>query len=509
MTTLTSPDAPAPTRRKTSRKPVLAVLLGIAVLFGFSLALPGSVEWRLVGLFSILTVVVLYLTMVNDRIDWPNSPVFLILLILSISTIGRYLYFSYFPDAAVGRWYMRNISELYFTYGAALVFLFVCVFCVIYLLITHGVKPAKVAAAETDTTRPEPSPQLLNIVGLSLIAVSAVFFILYAAAITGDITAAFSGGSRKRALFEGGTRIALGQFLYFTKCIWASVLIGYYLLTVRKHRGILSYVNFWGGFAVMTYIAYWTNIRGELALLVVAIGLLQMRWQGKVLSGTFAVLLVAGFLSFAVTSVARVQGDTAPPSYFSERPIAQMEGAQLVADRILGAINLGGFVATGHAVRVVPERLDYTYGSTLVAFLWTPIPRSIWPDKPLALGYRWLAAFQSEFVLRQRVGGGNSAGIVSEGYLSGGVLGVIGVAALMAVLLGSATRYALLRARSSYRQIYFITFTTTLVYVSMGYDFSQGILDLAFRILPMVVAIGVFRILLSSGRKPQSSARTA
>ena len=38
---------------------------------------------------------------------------------------------------------------------------------------------------------------------------------------------------------------------------------------------------------------------------------------------------------------------------------------------------------TAHIINAVPETLDFQYGKTLTRWLAAPIPREVWPDKPV------------------------------------------------------------------------------------------------------------------------------
>ena len=38
---------------------------------------------------------------------------------------------------------------------------------------------------------------------------------------------------------------------------------------------------------------------------------------------------------------------------------------------------------TAHIINAIPDKLDYQYGKTIAIWLVAPIPRSLWPDKPI------------------------------------------------------------------------------------------------------------------------------
>lgn len=99
-----------------------------------------------------------------------------------------------------------------------------------------------------------------------------------------------------------------------------------------------------------------------------------------------------------------------------------------VFDGITGSGNFFPIARSGVIVDRVPERLDFQNGSTYLAILAAPIPRRIWPEKPIiAVGrivryeiwWDWAAA------------GGYPPGIVGEAFMNFGWVGVVVVPALL------------------------------------------------------------------------------
>ena len=81
----------------------------------------------------------------------------------------------------------------------------------------------------------------------------------------------------------------------------------------------------------------------------------------------------------------------------------------------------------------VPERYDYAYGRTPLSILWAPIPRGVWRGKPpVRIGPE----------LGQRVLGfdpdrrsGDPPGLIGEGWVNGGLVGVLLAMAVLGLLL--------------------------------------------------------------------------
>jgi hypothetical protein len=82
-----------------------------------------------------------------------------------------------------------------------------------------------------------------------------------------------------------------------------------------------------------------------------------------------------------------------------------------------------------------PDPTPYLYGDTYLFFLYSPIPRFLWPDKPTASANKLLA-------LRYQLTSEESAerntfgiGLLGEGYANFGVAGVIFIAGVLGTIL--------------------------------------------------------------------------
>jgi hypothetical protein len=158
-----------------------------------------------------------------------------------------------------------------------------------------------------------------------------------------------------------------------------------------------------------------------------------------------------------------------------------------------------------HALMIVPTRVDYAYGKTLVQVLYAPIPRFIWKDKPDSrqeFGQQYAVIFG-----RQQENNIDSTAIglcvLVEGYWNFGWLGIVLVGVAMGLYIGvhqrlfSADHWALLAAGIA--QIYTVTGT---VPVASTYG---SLFQLA---VGRLLAIwGVYRLALLFGKKRRGAAR--
>ena len=74
-------------------------------------------------------------------------------------------------------------------------------------------------------------------------------------------------------------------------------------------------------------------------------------------------------------------------------------------------------------IRDVPENLGFQYGKTLVTWVLMPIPRSVWPEKPTAVGQIVGANIYDQGI--GRIGGGVPPPLVADLYLNFNIVGVI------------------------------------------------------------------------------------
>jgi hypothetical protein len=98
--------------------------------------------------------------------------------------------------------------------------------------------------------------------------------------------------------------------------------------------------------------------------------------------------------------------------------------------------------ATLHALEVVPGRVDYAYGESLMQLLYAPIPRLLWPDKPVSkdeVGQRYAVIFG-----RQTDQGAQTTAIgmslLVEGYWNFGWIGIVLYSGAIGLLVGAWQR---------------------------------------------------------------------
>jgi len=226
-----------------------------------------------------------------------------------------------------------------------------------------------------------------------------------------------------------------------------------------------------GDLTVFGYYRWGVSLAGIGVILgAYAVAQHGMRWRSSLGGVTFVALVLATFFSVVtsnrsellavlaiatLTVVAVRQREPRPTSLLFATLAALAVVATLAGLRAVGqdqVASLGSAVSPASAadnifasgdwmdvgplsviVTRVPERYDYAYGRTPLSILWAPIPREVWRGKPpVRIGPE----------LGQRVLGfdpdrrsGDPPGLIGEGWVNGGLVGVLLAMAVLGLLL--------------------------------------------------------------------------
>ena len=153
---------------------------------------------------------------------------------------------------------------------------------------------------------------------------------------------------------------------------------------------------------------------------------------------------------------------------------------------ILGSSNYLGIGKTAALIDKVPYQHDYTYGKTYTLWLLAPIPRSLWPGKPVVR----IGGVLGEAVFGIRGNTGIPPGSVGEAYLN---FGWIGIPLMMLVLGMMAKSFYNYYGRSAYRNINSAVIYSSVIlfiaYSGVSADFTAMMSNGLQRYLPLVVVI--------------------
>ena len=125
-------------------------------------------------------------------------------------------------------------------------------------------------------------------------------------------------------------------------------------------------------FVCSCLMPYYSSMRAPICWLVFyALGVSYYLERDK-FKLRFAVLMTIGVLFFVTMSLGRnVSADSEGASF------------QESVRRVLFNRNGPGFAKTAHIINAIPDKLDYQYGQTIAVWLIAPIPREVFPAKPM------------------------------------------------------------------------------------------------------------------------------
>ena len=159
----------------------------------------------------------------------------------------------------------------------------------------------------------------------------------------------------------------------------------------------------------------------------------------------------------------------------------------LLLQKTLAGRDMLDITKTCHIIKGVPEKMDYLRGETLYGWLATPIPRSMWEDKPM---WAEKGPLINQKIFADRGGiSGIPPGLIAEFYWNFGFLGVCGGLFFTGLLLRHLflmfTQYS---DRPGSVLIYTLMVTRFGMF-SFGNDFGTGIIKTALDLVPVMAIL--------------------
>ncbi|QDT10115.1 O-antigen polymerase [Planctomycetes bacterium K23_9] len=314
-------------------------------------------------------------------------------------------------------------------------------------------------------------------ISLLLCLFGLVFFALFVQSIGFRIGDQLSA---KRFVEEGtGSGNRMFDMSYYYYRLAAFVKFAFYLLFVDLLARRRSWISLQGMLMIgsgllSAMIPLFLNNRAGFALLILdAIVILYFLRPKLVIPACVLGGLVI-FAGFFVLLAAR-KGDD------------QTLTVEAIVEETLGGRDLMDITKTAHIVQAVPERLEYRYGETLWGWLAAPIPRSVWPGKPM---WSERGTYLMHAVYGDMLGyGGVPPGLVAELYWNLGWYGVIIGMFVMGVAI-----HLLFKGFNAYRDrqtavLIYAIILNRLVLFSFGNDLGTGIVKTTLDLLPLMVFI--------------------
>lgn len=159
----------------------------------------------------------------------------------------------------------------------------------------------------------------------------------------------------------------------------------------------------------------------------------------------------------------------------------------LLLQKTLAGRDMLDITKTSHIINGVPKKMDYLYGETLYGWLATPIPRSIWEDKPM---WAEKGPFINQKIFGDRTGiSGVPPGLVAELYWNFGFMGVCGGLFFTGLLLRHLFLMFVQYADRPGSVLIYTMLVTRFGMFSFGNDFGTGIIKTALDLVPVMAIL--------------------
>ena len=264
--------------------------------------------------------------------------------------------------------------------------------------------------------------QFALIVGIAISAIGVSSYI----SSTGGLSASISEISQKRSIeviSNGEVVHATGGYMRMAADISVILLLvtmSYYL---KRFRRMPAYVSFqiWILGALSLIVPFISSSRS--AVVFVALGIMiSLHSRDRLSPKIVLVCVLFAAISFGAMSALRAASQSSQNGAFENPFEALAESGN--------GLSLFG---TTHVIKGVPERMDFQLGSTYTSWIFAPVPRSIWPEKPdISLGKR----VKDEILQLPVIRSGRPASFMGEGWINFGAIGFI----LNSVIIGYSMR---------------------------------------------------------------------
>ncbi len=174
----------------------------------------------------------------------------------------------------------------------------------------------------------------------------------------------------------------------------------------------------------------------------------------------------------------------------------------------LGEYGTHGYANLAYIYESVPNSMDYQYGKSFTSWIFAPIPRSIWPDKPpITIGQQIKTEIYSK---TEEGGGGEGTNSIGELYINFGVFGFV-LAVLYWFVAGIFSRkiYVTLKPylrRNKAAIIIYVIFLFYIIPIFLG-SFSRLLIKLFIYAVPMLFFLKIIsyhRCIYVGGVSPKS-----
>lgn len=462
--------------------PIMRAALGVAFV-AILIALPfviRSPEAAVLGVLSVIS----FLLVSAPIFMWKDYKVFEPLTLVTLMTVVgcsfKLLYVLAFAGRRdyVDQELLNNGRISVLIYGTTVVTVGLLCFLIGYWRRKHNLTLGSFSLANYESW----NSQRVAIVSVIIIAVSFYFLIKFAQAV-GVSFLSSETLSQKRFIdfsdqtgrdFREETLQTLDYYYYRIAALakFAFVLNLALIVQLRKSwfslHGLLAA---WAGLqTIVVFILM--NSRASVALVVLDAILIAYLLTPRI--QLWRIGIAAGFVGLLILML------------LGKRAQEEQSVLQLVEKTFAGR-DLMDVTKMSIIIRSVPQQIEYCYGETLLGWMAAPIPKSVWPQKPI-----WS---ERGVYVNQRVYGATSSfsgitlGFPAELYWNFGWIGVcVGMLVAGVVLRSLYTVFLEYRNNISAAVIYALVVSRLTIF-TLGSDLGTGILKTVLDLIPIVILI--------------------
>lgn len=406
------------------------------------------------------------------------QPLNFVLLSASIGITIRTIYLIFNADSQVA-WILLNAQPIHALLPAILLLLIgIISFCGGYSFQLPPLPIGNFKIARHDCW--DERRIFISIILLLLIStIGAIFFFR---SIGFDLTMlTLDSISRKRFVVTDDFEVGYTSYSYYQRAADLNqtaflVLLGWFSASRKSWKSFAGFSVILL-FGISIILPFMTSSRGQLLWFVISAMMLWHYLRNQLSIKVVATMLACGLIVLA-TMLA-----------FRGRDLGRIASFNLftVAEDLIASRDLLDVTTTASIMAALEDgRLQYKYGSTYLTWVFAPIPRTLWQEKPvISVGTE---------IKEQVYGAGNRGGIppgiIAEAFWNFGVLGVVVILFCFGVI-AKAIYNTLCPTSLKNKNLIFIYATVAAPWLHKltGSAFSMAIIDLLITITPIIIVL--------------------
>lgn len=271
---------------------------------------------------------------------------------------------------------------------------------------------------------------------------------------------------------------------------WVAIALRRSQVANRSQPGIFGFIEM--GLLGLNAIAlpFYASSRAEVVnILIVALAIRFLTGRGGIKVRNLVTLALITLVALSFMTYSRAQNQGAAQSALTATTVFTTIPEGIIYDR-----NFGDMSTTAQIIQRVPDQLPYAKGSTIATWLVAPIPRSVWPEKPL---------ISAGPIIGTTVFGTDRSGVppgyVAEFYWNFGLTGtLIGGALLGAILRFLESRFSL--AWMFQEPVIAVLYSATAFRFGM-FAISGGLGSSIYRLVGDLATTGLVLLLVQTRRQ--------